>query len=59
MQTNSVIKCKAVKGHLYSKPQEDKTTSNPVLARLINEVKNNNTTMAYDRVHNRHNRGGN
>jgi effector-binding domain-containing protein len=59
MQINSVVKSKTVKGHLYSKLQENKTTSNPVLARLINEVKNNNTTIAYDRVHNRHNRGGN
>lgn len=32
--------------------------SSPVLARLIEEVKNNeqSTTHGYDRVHNRHNR---
>jgi len=31
----------------------------PVLARLVEEVRNNKTTKrpSYDRVHNRHNRG--
>jgi len=31
----------------------------PVLARLMEEVRNNETTISgsYDRVHNRHNRG--
>ncbi|BCT69467.1 YhhA family cyclophane-containing RiPP [Nitrosospira sp. NRS527] len=35
-----------------------KNISSPVLARLIQEVKNEerSTTQAYDRVHNRHNR---
>lgn len=57
MQASTLIQTKGVSNHLDSNPQTNKTTSNPVLARLINEVKNDNTTMAYDRVHNRHNRG--
>lgn len=35
------------------------TISSPALARIINEIKNNDlsdTHSAYDRVHNRHNR---
>ncbi len=42
------------------KPQEldEKETANPVLTRLIEEVRNEGTKdqRAYDRVHNRHNR---
>lgn len=57
MQVNAVTQSKSVSDYLHSKPQANGTTSNPVLARLINEVKNDNATMAYDRVHNRHNRG--
>lgn len=57
MQTSTLTQTKGVSNHLDSNSQTNKTTSNPVLARLINEVKNDNATMAYDRVHNRHNRG--
>ena len=35
------------------------TTRNPVLSRLMEEVRNDqHATTVYDRVHNRHNRGG-
>ena len=34
------------------------SVANPVLARLMDEVRNeNHVEVAYDRVHNRHNRG--
>ena len=34
------------------------SAANPVLARLLDEVRNeNHVEVAYDRVHNRHNRG--
>ena len=42
-----------------SKSDEIKTVSNEVLKRLIEEVKfeNQNNILAYNRTHNRHNRG--
>ncbi|NOR71749.1 MAG: XRE family transcriptional regulator [Methylomarinum sp.] len=40
--------------------QEEYQSHNPILSRLMDEVKNEKITIggSYDRTHNRHNRGG-
>jgi hypothetical protein len=55
--TNQSLQDSAVRHSLSNDVQIDSITS-PTLARLIEEVKNDNqsTLYAYDRVHNRHNR---
>jgi len=57
MQATTVAMETHVFPMLNALSQEGKMLKNPVLDRLIKEVQNNNITMAYDRVHNRHNRG--
>lgn len=58
MQTNTVAMKTHVSPMLNAISQE---VGNPVLDRLITEVRNqeHKYSVAYDRVHNRHNRGGN
>lgn len=55
--TNQSLQGKAVH-HSISSDMQVASVASPTLARLIEEVKNDNqsTLYAYDRVHNRHNR---
>jgi hypothetical protein len=56
MQTK-IVSLDAQSPELNIKSSKQSQTTSPVLDRLMKEVKNENMTASYDRVHNRHNRG--
>ena len=57
-ETNSHEQLNAISKKLKPKAPDAEETVSPVLARLIEEVRNEGAKgqTAYDRVHNRHNR---
>ena len=57
-ETNSHEQSDAIPKKLDSKVADEEQPLSPVLARLIEEVRNegNKGQTSYDRVHNRHNR---